>query len=84
MTAKNFAHTKVARFINKHILFSPQETVAEGSTSAQVFGILSPACVMASALGYGIGFGPILYNLTGEIMPPRVKSLCCSLCLAFR
>lgn len=61
-----------------------KETVAEGSTSAQVFGVLSPACVMISALGYGIGFGPILYSLTGEIMPPRVKGVCCSLCFAFR
>jgi hypothetical protein len=49
-----------------------------------MLGVLSPACVMMSALGYGLGFGPILYNLTGEIMPPRVKGVCCSICLAFR
>jgi hypothetical protein len=39
---------------------------------------------MTSALGYGLGFGPILYSLSSEIMPARVKGVCCSLCLAFR
>ena len=61
-----------------------QETVTEGSISSQVFGILAPSCVMTSALGYGLGFGPILYSLSSEIMPARVKGVCCSLCLAFR
>lgn len=58
--------------------------MTEGSISSQVFGFLAPTCVMTSALGYGLGFGPILYSLSSEIMPARVKGVCCSLCLAFR
>jgi len=65
-------------------MFCFQETVIEGSISSVVFSILAPACVIISALGYGLGFGPILYSLSSEIMPQTVKEICCSLCLAFR
>jgi hypothetical protein len=58
--------------------------VPESSTSSTILSTLSPASVTTSALGYGLGFGPILYSLIGEIMPPRVKGMCCSICLAFR
>jgi hypothetical protein len=65
-------------------LFSFQETVTEGSTSSMVLGILAPTCVITSALGLGFGFGPIPYSLSSEIMPQKVKGVCCSLCLATR
>lgn len=61
-----------------------KDDVIPDSMLASVFGFVAPACVILSALGYGLGFGPIVYSLTGDILPPRVRGMCCSLVLACR
>lgn len=43
-----------------------------------------PICVISVGLGYGLGVGPVLFALLGEILPQRIKSLACSIILSGR
>lgn len=61
-----------------------KDDVKSDSALARICSILAPACVVLSALGYSLGFGPVTYSLNGEILPPRVRGICCSLVLAIR
>jgi hypothetical protein len=35
-------------------------------------------------MAYGLGVGPVLYSLNGEIFPVEVKEVCTSIVLAWR
>ena len=45
---------------------------------------LLPICVICTGLAYGLGVGPVLFSLLGEILPQKVKSVACSLILSVR
>ena len=45
---------------------------------------LLPICVICTGLGYGLGMGPVLFALLGEVLPQKVKTLACSIILSLR
>ena len=45
---------------------------------------LLPICVISAGLAYGLGIGPVLFSLLGEILPQKIKSFACSLILSSR
>eukprot|EP00095_Tigriopus_kingsejongensis_P011387 maker-scaffold68_size422247-snap-gene-1.14 protein:Tk11387 transcript:maker-scaffold68_size422247-snap-gene-1.14-mRNA-1 annotation:"sugar transporter" len=51
---------------------------------ATVVQIVAPCSAISSSFVYSLGLGPVLFALLGEVFPPRVKGLCCSLTLSFR
>ncbi len=46
--------------------------------------VLLPLCVVVSSTAYGLGLGPVLYTLLGEIFPSRAKDFCSPMSLAVR
>jgi len=45
---------------------------------------LLPVCVICTGLAYGLGLGPVLFALLGEVLPPKIKGLACALVLTTR
>ena len=45
---------------------------------------LLPVCVISSALGYGLGLGPILFSMLGEIFNPKIKGLASAIVMSCR
>ena len=45
---------------------------------------LTGVSLIAMSVCYGAGFGPVVFSLLGEILPPRVSSTFCSIVIAFR
>jgi hypothetical protein len=43
-----------------------------------------PICVISTGLAYGLGVGPVLHSLLGEILPQRVKSFAVSIIFSIR
>ena len=43
-----------------------------------------PLSVICISLGYGLGVGPVLFALLGEILPLKIKSIATSFIIATR
>lgn len=41
-----------------------------------------PVCVISAGLAYGLGVGPVLVSLLAEVLPSRIKGLCCSIVIS--
>ena len=54
------------------------------STWIDVSEYLLPACIIVCALGYGLGLGPVLFSLLGEIISPKIKSVACAMIMSLR
>ena len=46
--------------------------------------VLLPICVISAGLAYGLGIGPVLFSLLGEILPQKIKSFAVSMILSGR
>ena len=46
--------------------------------------LAQPFSVVLCSFAYGMGVGPVLFTMLGEIFPPRVKGFCASVSLAIR
>ena len=45
---------------------------------------LLPISVICATLGYGLGVGPVLFALLGEILPLKIKSMATAIIVALR
>lgn len=50
----------------------------------RVVKLAQPLSVVLCSFAYGMGVGPVLFTMLGEIFPPRVKGFCASISLAIR
>ena len=45
---------------------------------------LLPISVICATLGYGLGVGPVLFALLGEILPLKIKSMATAIIVSLR
>ena len=67
-------------------IFSPF-IVTQGTddpTVVRIAQLVLPFSCVAGSFAYGIGVGPVIYAVNGELFPPSVKGICSATALLLR
>ena len=53
-------------------------------TLVRIAQLALPFSCVAGSFAYGIGVGPVIYSVNGEVFPPSVKGICSATALLLR